>query len=66
VSIHQVGNDASGRIMEKLGMRFERETVDPSCARPVRVYAITRADWERCAPRVRPTAAAEERGRARG
>ena len=65
VSIHQVGNGASGRIMEKLGMRFERETVDPSCARPVRVYGITRADWERCAPRVGPAAAAEERGRAR-
>lgn len=32
VSIHQVGNDASWRIMEKLGMRLERETVDPSCA----------------------------------
>jgi RimJ/RimL family protein N-acetyltransferase len=45
VSIHQVGNGASGRIMEKLGMHFERETVDPSCARPVRVYAITRSDW---------------------
>jgi RimJ/RimL family protein N-acetyltransferase len=42
VSIHQVGNDASGRIMEKLGMRFERETVDPSCGRRVRVYEITR------------------------
>ena len=47
VSIHQVGNDASGRIMEKLGMRFERETVDPSCGRPVRVYEIVRADWQR-------------------
>src|SRR5438874_7779370 len=42
VSIHQVGNDASRRIMEKLGMRFERETVDPSCGRPVRVYEIAR------------------------
>ena len=41
VSIHQVGNDASGRIMEKLGMRFERETIDPSCHRRVRVYEIT-------------------------
>ena len=45
VSIHQVGNGASGRIMEKLGMRFERETVDPSCDRPVRVYEIVRSDW---------------------
>ena len=42
VSIHQVGNDASGRIMEKLGMRFERETLDPSCSRRVRVYEIMR------------------------
>jgi RimJ/RimL family protein N-acetyltransferase len=47
VSIHQIGNDASGRIMEKLGMRFERETVDPSCGRPVRVWEIARSDWER-------------------
>lgn len=47
VSIHQVGNGASGRIMEKLGMHLERETVDPSCARPVRVYEITRSDWGR-------------------
>jgi RimJ/RimL family protein N-acetyltransferase len=46
VSIHQVGNRASGRIMEKLGMRLERETIDPSCGRPVRVWEITRLDWE--------------------
>ncbi len=38
VSIHQVGNDASGRIMTKIGMRLFRETVDPSCQRPVKVY----------------------------
>jgi RimJ/RimL family protein N-acetyltransferase len=50
VSIHQVGNGASGRIMEKLGMRFERDTVDPSCGRPVRVWEITRSDWQRRAP----------------
>ena len=47
VSIHQVGNDASGRIMEKLGMHLERERVDPSGARAVRVYEITRSDWGR-------------------
>ena len=38
VSIHQVGNDASGRIMQKLGMRFDRETIDPTCGRLVHVY----------------------------
>ena len=52
LSIHQVGNGASGRIMEKLGMRFERETVDPSCGRPVRVWEITRSDWERREPSI--------------
>jgi RimJ/RimL family protein N-acetyltransferase len=61
VSIHQVGNSASERIMEKLGMRFERETVDPSCSRPVRVWEITRSDWEQREPRAaQPTAAADE------
>lgn len=38
VSIHQVGNDASVRIMQKLGMRFERETMDQTCGRLVRIY----------------------------
>jgi len=57
VSIHQVGNGASERIMEKLGMRFERATVDPSCSRPVRVWEITRSDWEQREPRAtQPTA----------
>jgi RimJ/RimL family protein N-acetyltransferase len=38
VSIHQVGNDASARIMQKLGMGFDRETIDQTCGRLVRVY----------------------------
>lgn len=42
ISIAQVGNAASERIMVKLGMALERETVDPTCARPVRVYALLR------------------------
>lgn len=40
VSIHQVGNDASARVMIKLGMSLERETVEPTHGRPVRVYAM--------------------------
>jgi len=39
ISICQVGNTASERIMQKLGMNLKRETLDPSCGRPVRVYA---------------------------
>lgn len=38
VSIAQVGNDASLRIMAKLGMHHERTTVDPSCGRSVEVF----------------------------
>jgi RimJ/RimL family protein N-acetyltransferase len=38
VSIYQVANEASGRIVQKLGMKFDRETIDPSCGRLVRVF----------------------------
>ena len=38
VSIHQVGNHASARIMQKLGMCFDRQLVDRTCGRLVRVY----------------------------
>ncbi|MFF2118686.1 GNAT family N-acetyltransferase [Kitasatospora sp. NPDC058184] len=41
VSIAQVGNDASERIMTKLGMRLERETVNPTGGRRVRVFALS-------------------------
>jgi len=50
VSIAQVGNDASERIMGKLGMRLEREMVDPACDRPVRIHAITRAQYLAACP----------------
>ncbi|MEM7225607.1 MAG: GNAT family N-acetyltransferase [Pseudomonadota bacterium] len=38
ICIVQTGNLASEQIALKLGMRLERETVDPSCKRPLRVY----------------------------
>ncbi|MEU1586999.1 GNAT family N-acetyltransferase [Micromonospora sp. NPDC005710] len=40
VSIHVVGNEASARVMTKLGMTLERETVQPGTGRQVRVYAM--------------------------
>ena len=43
LSIHQIGNSTSGRITEKLGMHLERETIDRTCERPVRVYEIFRS-----------------------
>ncbi|ONI72451.1 GNAT family N-acetyltransferase [Kribbella sp. ALI-6-A] len=41
VSIAQVGNDASERIMIKLGMQPVRETVNPTSGRRVRVYELS-------------------------
>ena len=56
ISIAQVGNGASDRIMGKLGMRLARETVDPTRDRPVRVYAITKAQYLAAGPRSTATA----------
>ena len=41
LSIHQVGNGGSARIMHKLGMHLVRTGTDPSCGRPIRIYAAT-------------------------
>jgi RimJ/RimL family protein N-acetyltransferase len=45
VAIVQVGNGGSERIMQKLGMRLERQTTDPGSGRPVRVYEITKSEY---------------------
>jgi RimJ/RimL family protein N-acetyltransferase len=42
VSVHAVGNDPSGNVMQKIGMQLDRETVHPRNGRAVRVYAIDR------------------------
>ncbi len=44
VSIAQVGNDASERVMEKLGMRVAREL--EVADRPVRMHVLTRGEYE--------------------
>ena len=45
VSIVQVGNGASERIMVKLGMRLDRELVAANSGRPTRVYALTADEY---------------------
>ena len=37
VSVHVVGNDASGNVMKKIGMHLDRETTHPRNGRAVRV-----------------------------
>ncbi|WP_458248190.1 GNAT family N-acetyltransferase [Streptomyces sp. MAI_2237] len=41
VSVAQVGNGASERIMAKLGMHIVQEAVDPGCGRRVRVFSLS-------------------------
>ncbi|MGW5737310.1 MULTISPECIES: GNAT family N-acetyltransferase [Streptomyces] len=40
ISVVQVGNHASERVMNKLGLRVERGSVDPHCGRPLRIHAV--------------------------
>ena len=42
VSIIQVGNDASRRVAEKLGMQLDHETTHPGVGRRLWVYAVDR------------------------
>ncbi|MCA1222390.1 GNAT family N-acetyltransferase [Streptomyces sp. 8L] len=46
VSITQVGNDASERIMTKLGMRPVLETVNPAYGRRVRVFELSSDQYQ--------------------
>ncbi len=43
VSICQTANGASMRIMEKLGLAFDRRTTDPTCGRQVEVYRLPKS-----------------------
>jgi RimJ/RimL family protein N-acetyltransferase len=45
VSIRHVDNDASRRVMDKLGLRVERSTVVPGTGQPVVVQALDRREW---------------------
>ena len=40
--------------MARLGMRFDRDTVHPTRGVALRVYRLTRAEWENHGQRSRP------------
>ena len=44
VAVHHPANAASARVIEKLGMQFERDIVDRS-GWPYRFHRLTRDDW---------------------
>jgi len=45
VSVNQVTNEASARILQKLGMDLERRTVHPTLGGALRVYAMNRDEF---------------------
>ena len=45
LAIYEPENVASGRVMERLGMHVQRDTVDPTRGLPLRIYVISRAEW---------------------
>ncbi len=47
VSIYEPDNVASGRVMERIGMRVDRDTVHPEKGVPLRVYRLTSDAWRR-------------------
>ena len=46
VSICEPDNVSSSRVMERLGMQFDRATVDPVRGVPLSIYRLERAEWE--------------------
>jgi RimJ/RimL family protein N-acetyltransferase len=45
IAIYHIENVRSGLVMERLGMRVERDTKHPEGGQPLRVYEIFRDDW---------------------
>ncbi len=45
IAIYEVDNIASGRVMERLGMRVDRDTVHPEHEYPLRIYRLDAIAW---------------------
>lgn len=46
LSIYEPDNVASGRVMHRIGMRFDRETIHPYFSRTLHIYRLTSSEWE--------------------
>ena len=51
LSIYEPDNTASGRVMERIGMRPDHDTRHPFFDVPLRVYRLTRQEWSATAAR---------------
>jgi RimJ/RimL family protein N-acetyltransferase len=47
VSIYEPENVASGRVMERIGMKHDRDTLHPELKTPLRVYRLHSDAWAR-------------------
>jgi RimJ/RimL family protein N-acetyltransferase len=47
LSIYQPDNVASGRVMDRVGIGFDRETRHPTSDIVLRIHRVTRQEWER-------------------
>ena len=45
VSIFEPANEASGRVMQRIGMHFDRDTNYPDAGPPLRVYRLSAQAW---------------------
>ena len=50
ISIRHPDNLRSGRVMDKLGLRFDRHTTVPEYGQPVDVFALTREEYLKSLP----------------
>jgi len=50
ISIYEPSNESSGRVMQRIGMRFDRDTTYPDGGPPLRIYRLTRHAWVLGAP----------------
>ena len=46
LSIYQPENVASGRVMERIGMHFDRDARHPTFGVALRIYRLSRSQWE--------------------
>jgi len=51
IAIYHIENERSGLVMQRLGMKIERDTVHPESGDALRVYEIFKDEWRARGPR---------------
>jgi RimJ/RimL family protein N-acetyltransferase len=45
ISIYEPENEGSGKVMQRIGMHFERDTTLPVDGVPLRIFRLSRQEW---------------------